>query len=126
MTVSSDRQQAAQLAARKRGRSRLSTLTAGIGLAGLAMAGVVAWALPGSKAHSTSSTTTGSSSSAGSGRVSSSDDDSSQGSSDDDSSRGSSDDSSSQSNSGSSQSNSGGLVQVPSSQSGPQAVSGGS
>jgi hypothetical protein len=120
MTVSSDRQQAARLAARKRGLGRLSTLTAGIGLAGLAMAGVVAWALPGSKADSTSPSTTGSSSiGTGSGKISSSEDDSSQESSEDDPSRDSSDDSSSQSNSG-------GLVQAPSSQDGPQAVSGGS
>jgi hypothetical protein len=103
MTPSSDRRQAARLAARSRGLGRLSALTAWIGLAGVAMAGVVAWALPGSKADS--STTTQSSS---------------HGNASDDGSSQSSDDGSSQSSSG------GSLVQAPSSQGGPQAVSGGS
>ena len=103
MTLSSDRHQAARLAARRRGLGRLSALTAWIGLAGVAIAGVVAWALPGSKTDSTSHATTGSSSSGtGSDETSSSDD-------------------------GSSQSSSGGsLVQAPSLQGGNDAVSGGS
>jgi len=58
----------AAAAARNRGRVRLRTVTAMIGAAGLAMAGVVTCALPGSSHTSTASGTTSTgSTSSGSG-----------------------------------------------------------
>lgn len=61
-------------AARRRGQSRLRAATVAVGAAGLAVAGVVAAALPGSSHHSTSGSGSSSGNAAASQRTGSSDD----------------------------------------------------